>query len=104
MSLFAEIVISAAVCLAIFLPLRAVRRKITASLPESDGVVTELVIHASGEAESLEYVAAAAEREMQNAPFISRITVKCRGLSPDARAVAEILRAENGNIFIETED
>ena len=100
MNLFAELIISAAVCLAIFLPLNHLRNKLRFSFAQSDDVMIELTVHASGDAESLEYAVGAAVRELGRTPFISRIVIEDGGLSPPARAVAEILSSKNGSIYI----
>ena len=99
MSLFAEAAISLAVCLAIFLPLFAVRRRLLAFSP-GDGVEINIVIDAAGKAESLEYSCAAALREADASPFISRVVIRDGGLSPEARRIAEIISGEHDNLYI----
>ena len=99
MSLFAEAAIALAVCLAIFLPLFAVKRKILSSAPGA-GVEVNIVIEAAGEAESLEYSCLAALREASASPFISGVVIRDGGLSPEARKLAEILTGEHDNLYI----
>ena len=99
MSLFAEAAIILAVCLAIFLPLFAVKRKILSSIP-CVGVEVNIVIDAAGEAEGLYYACLAALREASASPFISRVVIRDGGLSPEARRIAEIISGEHDNLYI----
>jgi|GEM_PF-4744500 len=98
MDLIAEIVVASAIVLAIFLPLAAVRRRLRASFPLGTDVTARIEIRASGEAESLEHMTAAALREMKRAPFFTRIAIVDEGLSPEARKIAEILVSEHETI------
>ncbi|MBR5381906.1 MAG: hypothetical protein IK136_04730 [Oscillospiraceae bacterium] len=100
MDLFAEIVIAAAVCLAVFLPLNAVSRRLRSSFTMGKDVTAGIEIRAAGEAESLEHAAAAALRELTRSPFLTRITIVDEGLSPEARKIAEILVSENETITL----
>lgn len=100
MDLFAEIVVSAAVCLAIFIPVCVVKNRLKYRAAPNGGVSAEIVIRAAGEAESLEYAVRAAKRELARAPFISRIVIDDAGLSPQARMLAEIFCCEDDNIYI----
>ncbi len=99
MSLFAEAAIALAVCLAIFLPLFAAKRKILSSMPIT-GVEVNIVIDASGEAESLEYACLAALREADASSFISGVVIRDLGLSSEARLLAEIISGEHDNLYI----
>ena len=103
MNLVVELLISVAVCLAIFLPLAALRNKLRYSFRPGEGVRMDIVIQARGSADSLEHAVGAAVQELARAPFLSRVVIEDAGLDSEARMLAEILCEKNENVYI-TED
>ena len=95
-----EIVIAAAIVLAVFLPLSAVHRRLRSSFPLGKDVTAGIVIRASGEAECLEHLAAAALRACARSPFLTHITIVDEGLSPEARKLAGIVASEHETITV----